>query len=135
MILSFRSLSSMLRELEFLSLVVLESLAIFVPLRFSGKVIIFILCDHFDLNIFSRPEMSSSFNRLLVFLAVLDSLFIGTCIWDNSCVRVWGVRLEAYVYMFPYIWYPGKNILLSWSSYLIMGISTERYLAVCRYVH
>ncbi len=39
---------------------------------------------------------------------------------------------QIYVYMFPHFWYPIKNILMSWCTYLIMGIATERYLAVCR---
>ena len=77
--------------------------------------------------------MRSSFNSLLLTLAVLDSLFLVTCIWDHSCMKVWGLHLTAYVYIFPTIWYPGKNILLSWTTFLIMGIATERFLAVCRW--
>jgi hypothetical protein len=34
--------------------------------------------------------------------------------------------------MFPYFWYPLKNIVMSWTTFLVMGIATERYLAVCR---
>jgi hypothetical protein len=36
--------------------------------------------------------------------------------------------------MFPYFWYPLKNIVMSWTTFLVMGIATERFLAVCRYV-
>ena len=78
--------------------------------------------------------MRSSFNSLLLTLAVLDTLFLVTCIWDHSCIKVWGLHLTAYVYIFPAIWYPGKNILLSWTTFLVMGLATERFLAVCRFV-
>ena len=81
-----------------------------------------------------RPQMRSSFNSLLLKLVVLDTLFLVTCIWDHSCMKVWGLHLTAYVYIFPTIWYPGKNILLSWTTFLIMGLATERFLAVCRFV-
>ena len=77
--------------------------------------------------------MKSSFSFLLMTLAVLDTLFIVMCIWDYSCIKIWGIHLTAYVYLFPFIWYPGKNILLSWTTYLIMAIATERFLAVCRF--
>ena len=39
---------------------------------------------------------------------------------------------QVYLALFPHFWYPVKNILMSWAAYLIMGIATERYLAVCR---
>ncbi len=46
----------------------------------------------------------------------------------NYCILL----LQTYVYMFPYFWYPLKNIVMSWTTFLVMGIATERYLAVCR---
>ena len=76
--------------------------------------------------------MKSSFNVLLTILALLDTMFLVMCIWDYSCMKVWGLHLTAYVYLFPYLWYPCKNIILSWTTFLIMAISTERFLAVCR---
>ena len=38
----------------------------------------------------------------------------------------------VYTYMFPWLWYPLKNIVMTWTIFLTMGLSTERYLAVCR---
>ena len=78
--------------------------------------------------------MKSTFNWLLLILAVLDTIFLAMCIWDYSCLKVWGINLTIYVYMFPYLWYPGKNIILSWTTFLITGVATERFLAVCRLV-
>ena len=76
--------------------------------------------------------MRSNFNFLLMTLAVLDTIFLVMCICDYSFMKVWGLHMTAYVYIFPYLWYPGKNILLSWTTFLIMAIATERFLAVCR---
>ena len=76
--------------------------------------------------------MRSSFNILLLTLAVVDTLFLVMCIWDYSVIKVWEIHLELYVYLFPYFWYPWKNILLTATTFLIMAITTERYLAVCR---
>ena len=53
-------------------------------------------------------------------------------IWDYSLVKVFEVELTMYVYLFPHFWYPCKNILMSWTTYLTMALATERYLAVCK---
>ena len=76
--------------------------------------------------------MRSNFNQLLVALAALDIAYVGACIWDYSFVKVFNFHPTTYTYIFPYIWYPMKNILMSWTTFLTMGLATERYLAVCR---
>ena len=76
--------------------------------------------------------MRSTFNFLLMTLTVLDTMVLLMCIWDYSCIKVGGMHLTAYVYMFPFFWYPCKNILPNCTTFLIMGITTERFLAVCR---
>ena len=78
--------------------------------------------------------MRSNFNHLLVALAVLDIAYVTTGIWDYSCVKVFNIQLTLYTYIFPHFWYPLKNILMSWTTFLTMGLATERYLAVCRYI-
>ena len=79
-----------------------------------------------------HPEMRSNFNQLLVTLAVLDIAYVATGIWDYSCVKVFNIQNMVYAFIFPYFWYPMKNILMSWTTFLTMGLATERYLAVCR---
>ena len=37
-----------------------------------------------------------------------------------------------YIILFPHFWFPLKYVLMSWETFLIMSISTERWLAVCR---
>jgi len=78
------------------------------------------------------PEMRSSFNQLLVALSVIDSLYVITGIVDYSLVKVFQLHPLIYTYLFPYVWYPVKNILMSWTTNLTMALATERYLAVCR---
>ena len=76
--------------------------------------------------------MRSNFNQLLVALAVLDIAYVATGIWDYSFVKVFNIQNMVYSILFPHFWYPMKNILMSWTTFLTMALATERYLAVCR---
>ena len=76
--------------------------------------------------------MRSNFNSLLVALAILDIGVVVTSIWDYSLVKMFRTNPVIYTYMFPHFWYPLKNIIMTWTIFLTMGLSTERYLAVCR---
>ena len=82
--------------------------------------------------IFRQPEMRSNFNSLLVVMAILDIGVVVTSIWDYSLVKLFTITPIIYTYIFPYVWYPLKNIIMTWTIFLTMGLSTERYLAVCR---
>ena len=42
-------------------------------------------------------------------------------IWDYSLVKVFEVELTMYVYLFPHFWYPCKNILMSWTTFLTIS--------------
>jgi len=76
--------------------------------------------------------MRSNFNSLLVVMAILDIGVVVTSIWDYSLVKLFTNTPIIYTYIFPYVWYPLKNIIMTWTIFLTMGLSTERYLAVCR---
>ena len=76
--------------------------------------------------------MRYTFNSLLVALALLDIGVVVTSIWDYSLVKMFRTNPVLYTYMFPYFWYPLKNIIMTWTIFLTMALSTERYLAVCR---
>ena len=73
-----------------------------------------------------RPEMKSTFHQTLVTLAVIENLFLITIITDHLV----DPHNQLYIVMLPYFWNPLKNILLCWEMFLIMSISTERYMAV-----
>ena len=35
-----------------------------------------------------------------------------------------------FIMLFPYMWNPFKNILMTFETFLMMSITTERYLAI-----
>ena len=94
----------------------------------------------------------STFSLLLTVLAIVDILCIITFLgWnynhniyimifflfvtvDYSVLKVWDVTIsnKFLLYVSAYVWFPVKNVLLTLESYLIVAISVERYLAVCR---
>ena len=82
-----------------------------------------------------QQQQRSTFHHLLAVLAVVDILCLVTFMVDHSMVGVWRIRPEVYLYILPYFWYPVKNILFSWDTFLIMAIAMERFLAVFRYLH
>jgi hypothetical protein len=73
------------------------------------------------------PELKSTFHQSLLTLAMCDIIFLVFILGD----MVVDVNSVYYIYMFPYFWNPGKNIIMSWETFLIMSIATERFLAVC----
>ena len=77
--------------------------------------------------IICRKERRSTFHHSLITLAVIDLLFVSIIICDTFC----DTSSTIYIYMFPYLWNPLKNILMSWETFLMMSIATERFLAVC----
>ena len=79
------------------------------------------------IGIICRRDRRSTFHQSLITLAVIDILFISILICDTFC----DTSSAFYVYMFPYFWNPMKNILMSWETFLMMSIATERFLAVC----
>jgi hypothetical protein len=74
-----------------------------------------------------RKDSRSTFHHSLITLAVIDILFVSIIICDTFC----DTTSTFYIYMFPYFWNPLKNILMSWETFLMMSIATERFLAVC----
>ena len=74
------------------------------------------------------PEMKSTFHQSLLTLAACDIILLGVTLCDHYV----DVTAPIYVFLFPYVCYPLKNILISWETFLIMSISTERFFAICR---
>ena len=77
--------------------------------------------------VFRNPRMKSTFNQSLAALAYCDTLFLALVLADSTEHFL----LPFYVLIFPYFLNPMKNILLNCETFLIMSISTERFLAVC----
>ena len=94
-----------------------------------------------------RPEMKSTFHHTLITLAVVDILFVITLMIDtqviitliidhenyhNSILQRFDLNLnnQVFIMLFPYLWNPFKNILMTFETFLMMSITTERYLAI-----
>ena len=39
------------------------------------------------------------------------------------------LKNQTFIFLFPYVWNPFKNILMTFETFLMMSITTERYLA------
>ena len=76
-----------------------------------------------------RPEMKSTFHHTLITLAVVDILFVITLIIDLQRFDL-DLTNQVFILFFPYFWNPLKNILMTFETFLMMSITTERYLAV-----
>ena len=78
-----------------------------------------------------RPEMKSTFHHTLIALAAVDILFIVILIVDSRNFDM-DLNNQAFIILFPYVWNPLKNILMTFETFLMMSITTERYLAIRR---
>jgi len=79
--------------------------------------------------VLSSPFMrTTTFHQSLLFLVLCDVFFLLMTFTDTYIDQT----STGYIIIFPYFWYPVKNTLMCWETYLIMAISTERWLAVCK---
>ena len=75
--------------------------------------------------------MKSTFHHTLITLAVTDILFLAVLIVDTKRFDL-DLDNQMFIMLFPYVWNPCKNILMNFESFLMMSISTERFLAIRR---
>ena len=55
--------------------------------------------------------MRSNFSSLLLALALLDIIVILISIWDNTVIKIFHIYSEFYIKIFPYIWFPIKEMV------------------------
>merc|ERR1719397_1605367 len=72
--------------------------------------------------------MKTTFHQSLIALASCDISLLGLVLLDFTAE----LTPTLYVLILPYFLNPFKNILLCWETFLIMSITTERFLAVYR---
>ncbi len=74
-----------------------------------------------------------SFNRLLMSLAVVDSLLILDMIIQKSIIGTF-VTVEPFWYKvsYPFFWHPVKGMVQSGAIFMVVAVSAERYRAVCQ---
>ena len=73
-----------------------------------------------------NPVIKTTFNQSLITLALCDWIFLAMMIIDQIIDKT----NFFYVLIFPYFWYPLKNFLVSWDTFLLMSIATERFIAL-----
>lgn len=83
-----------------------------------------------------RIDSNTTFNRLLMTLAIVDSLLLIYYVLDNGVVgtfrRTHGLpEPDWYRVSFPYILHPLKGFFLSCSIFMVVAISAERHRAIC----
>ena len=74
-----------------------------------------------------------SFNRLLMSLAVADSLLIMDMILEKSIIgNFLSTEPMWYKISYPYFWHPVcRGIIQSCTIFMVVAVSAERYRAVC----
>ena len=78
--------------------------------------------------ILRRPEMKSTFHHTLIALAIVDILFILMLITDTQNFDL-DLDNQTYITLYPFLFYPLKHILMTFETFLMMSITTERFLA------
>lgn len=70
------------------------------------------------------------FNKLLLTLAIIDSLFImsGGAFMTKQAFKY---KSELYTALFPILTYPVAGLSMTGSTYMCVAISVERYLGIC----
>lgn len=79
--------------------------------------------------ILTRRELRNSFNLLLVALAFFDSCYIVGAILESLRVS-FNLASDIHIMLFPYLLYPGQNLAMTGSIFMIVAIAFERYVAV-----
>ena len=75
-------------------------------------------------------KFKTTFHQSLIALSVCDILFITVVITDMNVDMA-----ENFAFIYPYFWHPMRTILISLEAFLMMSISAERLLAVCKPIH
>ncbi|TRY67647.1 hypothetical protein TCAL_15804, partial [Tigriopus californicus] len=77
----------------------------------------------------TRKDLRNSFNLLLVALAFFDSCYIIGAVLETLRTS-FDLASDIHLMLFPYLLYPGQNIAMTVSIFLIVAIAFERFLAV-----
>ena len=84
-----------------------------------NTIAIYILCN--------ERMRSSFFNRLLVCLAIVDSLFLANAMFYSLAMNLIEFPSSDHLFIFVNFVYPARNILMCSSIYLTVGLACERY--------
>lgn len=78
---------------------------------------------------------NANFNKLLIALGIVDTLFILDLVLEMSLMRVLVGTLEKepqwYVILFSHLIHPLRGMLQTSTIFMIVAVCTERYRAIC----
>merc|ERR1712079_189878 len=80
----------------------------------------------------SKRSKRTTFNQLLIVLSICDSLLIVFFILVSTSTTVMSSEPHWFIYIFPYLLWPLGNISITSTVLMVVAVSTERYLAICR---
>ena len=79
-----------------------------------------------------KSMRSSFFNRLLVCLAIVDSLFLATAVSDAIGMQLVNSSSSQYLYIIVHLLYPARGMLICSSIYMTVGLACERYNSISK---
>ena len=79
----------------------------------------------------ARTCIDSNFHQTIIALTIVNLLFVVMIVVDSFHPDL-DLDNQLYIKLFPYLWHPAKAILLCSETYLVMSITTERFLAIKR---
>ena len=111
-----------------------DSYAWWIKGVFSVSIAILgIIFNSIAIFILGHKQMRESFfNRLLISLTLVDSLFLANGIYVSLVLQLSEPTSQSLQYIFVKILYPTRNILMCSSIYMTVGLSYERYNAIVR---
>ncbi|TRY77004.1 hypothetical protein TCAL_02696 [Tigriopus californicus] len=94
---------------------------------------VFGLCGNvLTIIVLRKSETNRPFNRLLMCLAIADSLLIFVSIGETAIVGTFMTTHPTwYKLCYPYLVHPLKGIVQTATIFMIVAVSAERYKAVC----
>ena len=93
-----------------------------------NTIAIYILCD--------KTMRASFFNRLLVCLIIVDNIFLSYAIADAIGMQLVTSSTSSsstssyHPFVFVYLVYPARNIVMCISIYMTVGLACERYNSI-----
>lgn len=82
--------------------------------------------------VLSSTHSNRNFNKLLITLASIDSLLILYFVLEKSIIETFCNEEPVwYRYAYPYFLYPISGVIKTLTIFMVVGISAERYGAIC----
>lgn len=108
-------------------------------IRFWGEGValcavgVFGLCGNIlTIIVLRKAETNRHFNKLLMALAIVDSLLILSAIGETAILGVFLSSLPLWYKMsYPYLFHPLKGMVQTSTIYMVVAVSAERFKAVC----